>query len=131
MQIMWFFAYKSFPNFLFGVLCLPGDHSHPFCATDNKPSCVLHLLDWFIGLRSFPSLEQRLEFWVLQSVLSCLFPVNKNLIQFCLDPSALLQVLFSCVVITVCALAFPVVFGRSFWLLHLISVKVKRFLTTS
>ena len=58
-------------------------------------------------------------------------PVNKNLIQFHLDSSALFRVLFSCEVITVCALAFPVVFGRSFWLLHLISVKVKRSLTTS
>ena len=65
------------------------------------------------------------------TVLSCLFPVNKNLIQFCLDPSALFRVLVSCEVITVCALAFPVVFGRFFWLLHLISVKVKRFLPTS
>ena len=23
------------------VLCLPGDQSHPVCATNNKPSCVL------------------------------------------------------------------------------------------
>ena len=29
MLIMWFFAYKSLPNLLFGVLCLPGDRSHP------------------------------------------------------------------------------------------------------
>ena len=66
MLIMWFFAYKSLPNLLFRVLCLPGDQSHPVCATDNKPSCVLHLLDWFIGSRGIPSLEQRPEFWVLQ-----------------------------------------------------------------
>ena len=51
---------------LFGVLCLPGDQSHPVCATVNKPSCVLHLLDWFIGSRGFSSLERRPEFWVLQ-----------------------------------------------------------------
>ena len=66
MLIMWFFAYKSLPNLLFGVLCLPGDQRHPVCATDNKPSCVLHLLGWFIGSRGFSSLERRPEFWVLQ-----------------------------------------------------------------
>ena len=65
MLIVWFFAYKILPNLLFHVLCLPGDQSHPVCATDNKP-CVLHLLDWFIGSRGFSSLERRPEFWVLQ-----------------------------------------------------------------
>ena len=65
MLIMWFFAYKSLPNLLFRVLCLTGDQSHPFCTTDNKPSCVLHLLRWFIGSRGFSSLERRPEFWVL------------------------------------------------------------------
>ena len=48
MLIEWFLSIKSLPNLLFGVLCLPGDQSHLVCATDNKPSCVLHLLDWFI-----------------------------------------------------------------------------------
>ena len=62
---MWFFAYKSLPNLLFRVLCLPGDQSHPFCTTDNKPSRVLQLLGWFIGSRGFSSLERRPEFWVL------------------------------------------------------------------
>ena len=54
MLIEWFLSIKSLPNLLFGVLCLPGDQSHPVCATDNKPSCVLHLLGWFIGSRGFP-----------------------------------------------------------------------------
>ena len=45
---MWFFAHKSLPNLLFGMLCLPGDQSHPVCATDNKPSCKLHLLYIYI-----------------------------------------------------------------------------------
>ena len=62
---MVFLHIKSLPNLLFGVLCLPGDQS-PVCATDNKRSCVLHLLGWFIGLRGFSSLERRPEFWVLQ-----------------------------------------------------------------
>ena len=65
MLIVWFLSIKSLPNLLFSVLCLPGDQSHPVCATDNKPSCMLHLLGWFIGSRGFSSLERRPEFWVL------------------------------------------------------------------
>ena len=50
----------------FAVRCaLPPRRSEsPVCAT-NKPSCVLHLLGWFIGLRGFSSLERRPEFCVL------------------------------------------------------------------
>ena len=53
----------------FAVRCaLPPRRSEsPGCATDNKPSCVLHLLGWFIGSRGFSSLERRPKFWVLQS----------------------------------------------------------------
>ena len=43
----------------------PRRSESPLCATDNKASCVLHLLGWFIGLRGFSSLERRPEFWVL------------------------------------------------------------------
>ena len=68
MLIAWFLSIKSLPNLLFGVLCLPGDQRHPVCTTDNKPSCVLHLLGWFIGSRGFSSLELRPEFWVLQEL---------------------------------------------------------------
>ena len=67
MLIVWFLSIKSLPNLLFRVLCLPGDQSHPVCATVNKPSCVLHLLGWFIGSRGFSSLEWRPEFGVLQN----------------------------------------------------------------
>ena len=69
MLILWFLSIKSLPNLLFGVLCLPRDQSHPVCATVNKPSWVLHLLDWFIGSRGFSSLERRPEFWVLQEYM--------------------------------------------------------------
>ena len=65
MLIVWFLSIKSLPNLLLGVLCLPGDQS-PVCAADNKPSCTLHLLGWFIGSRGFSSLEGRPEFWVIQ-----------------------------------------------------------------
>ena len=39
----------------FAVRCaLPPRRSEsPVCAADNKPSCVLHLLGWFIGSRGF------------------------------------------------------------------------------
>ena len=55
----------------FAVWCaLPPRRSEsPICATDNKPSCVLHLLGWFIGSCGFSSLERRPEFWVLQEDL--------------------------------------------------------------
>ena len=76
MLIVWFLPIKILPNLLFRVLCLPGDQSHPVCATINKPSCVLHLLDWLIGSRGFFSLERRPEFWVLQ------FKVFIKVIQF-------------------------------------------------
>ena len=79
MLIMWFFAHKSLPNLLFGVLCLPGDQSHPFCATDNKPSCMLHLLGSFIGSGGFSSLERRPEFWVLQYVMCVFSPTSDGI----------------------------------------------------
>ena len=60
MLIVWFFlSIKSLPNLLFGVLCFPGDQSHPVCTTVNKPSCVLHLLGWLIGSRGFSTLKRR------------------------------------------------------------------------
>ena len=43
----------------------PRRSESPVCATDNKPSCTLHLLGSFIGSRGFSSLERRPEFWVL------------------------------------------------------------------
>ena len=45
----------------------PRRSESPVCANDNKPSCELHLLGWFIGSRGFSSLERRPEFWVLQN----------------------------------------------------------------
>ena len=42
MLIMWLFAHKSLPNLLFGVLCLPGDQSHPFAQpTINPLACCI------------------------------------------------------------------------------------------
>ena len=81
MLIVWFLSIKSLPNLLFGMLCLPGDQSHPVCATDNKPSCVLHLLGWFIGSRGFSSLERRSEF----GVLHCMVFQKKKKLQILLQ----------------------------------------------
>ena len=60
----------------FAVRCAlpPRRLESPGCATDNKPSCVLHLLGWFIGSRGFSSLEGRPEFWVLQAVSYLISP---------------------------------------------------------
>ena len=37
MLIEWFLSIKSLPNLLFGVLCLPGDQSHPFAQPTINP----------------------------------------------------------------------------------------------
>ena len=70
-----FIAYKSLPNLLFGVLCLPGDQSHPVCATDNitllrvASAGLVHWVAWFsllgmtariLGLTSVQSLVKML-----------------------------------------------------------------------
>ena len=65
MLIVWFFAYKKLAQFAVRGALPPRRSKSPVCATDNKPSCVLHLLGWFIGSRGFSSLERRPEFWIL------------------------------------------------------------------
>ena len=65
MLIVWFFVYKKLAQFAVRGALPPRRSESPVCATDNKPSCVLHLLGSFIGSRGFSSLEQRPEFWVL------------------------------------------------------------------
>ena len=66
MLIVWFFVYKKLAQFAVRCALPPRRSESTVCATDNKPSCVLHLLGWFIGSRGFSSLERRPEFWVLQ-----------------------------------------------------------------
>ena len=67
MLIVWFFVYKKLAQFAVQGALPPRRSESPVCATDNKPSCVLHLLGWFIGSRGFSSLERRPEFWVLHT----------------------------------------------------------------
>ena len=64
---VWFFAYKKLAQFAVRGALPPRRSESPVCATVNKPSCMLHLLGWFIGSRGFPSLERRPEFGVLQN----------------------------------------------------------------
>ena len=67
------FVYKKLAQLAVRGALPPRRSESPVCATDNKPSCVLHLLGWFIGSRGFPSLERRPEFWVLhRRILYCL-----------------------------------------------------------
>ena len=67
------FVYKKLAQFAVRCALPPRRSESPVCATDNKPSCVLHLLGWFIGSRGFSSLERRPEFWVLQEQHSSKF----------------------------------------------------------
>ena len=60
------FVYKKLAQFAVRCALPPRRSESPVWATDNKPSCVLHLLGWFIGSRGFSSLERRPEFRVLQ-----------------------------------------------------------------
>ena len=60
------FVYKKLAQFAVRCALPPRRSESPVCATDNKPSCALHLLGWFTGSRGFSSLELRPEFWVLQ-----------------------------------------------------------------
>ena len=49
------FVYKKLAQFAVRRALPPRRSESPFCATNNKPSCVLHLLGWFIGSRDFSS----------------------------------------------------------------------------
>ena len=54
MLIEWFLSIKSLPNLLFGVLCLPGDQSHPFAQPTINP--LVRCICWagLLGRAVFP-----------------------------------------------------------------------------
>ena len=55
MLIVWvFLAYKSSPNLLFGVLCLPGDQSHPFAQPTINPLVCCICWAGLLGRAVFP-----------------------------------------------------------------------------
>ena len=65
MLIVCFFLHiKSLPNLLFGVLCLPGDQSHPFAQPTLNPLAYCICWAGLLGHAVFSS-ERRPEFWVL------------------------------------------------------------------
>ena len=106
MLIVWFFAYKKLAQFAVRYALPPRRSESPVCATDNKPSCVLHLLGWFIGSSGFSSLERRPEFWVLHSnVQICKVPclVNRGICKkVCQYPFSRLAIPSSCQRVIMC-----------------------------
>ena len=48
------FAYKSWPNLLFGVLCLPGDQSHPIAQPKINPLACCICWARLLGRAVFP-----------------------------------------------------------------------------
>ena len=59
------FVYKKLAQIAVRCALLLRRSESPVWATDNQPSCVLHVLASFTGLHGFSSLEGRPEFWVL------------------------------------------------------------------
>ena len=54
MLIEWFLSIKSLPNLLFGVLCLPGDQSHPFAQPTINPLACCICWVGLLGRTVFP-----------------------------------------------------------------------------
>ena len=54
MLIVWFLSIKSLPNLLFGVLCLPGDQSHPFAQPTINPLACCICWAGLLGRAVFP-----------------------------------------------------------------------------
>ena len=54
MLIEWFLSIKSLPNLLFGVLCLPGDQSHPFAQPTINPLACCICWAGLLGRAVFP-----------------------------------------------------------------------------
>ena len=54
MLIEWFLSIKSLPNLLFGVLCLPGDQSHPFVQPSINPLACCICWAGLLGRAVFP-----------------------------------------------------------------------------
>ena len=54
MLIEWFLSIKSLPNLLFGVLCLPGDQSHPVAQPTINPLACCICWARLLGRAVFP-----------------------------------------------------------------------------
>ena len=58
MLIEWFLSIKSLPNLLFGVLCLPGDQSHPFAQPTINPRACCICWAGLLGRAVFPPWDE-------------------------------------------------------------------------
>ena len=90
MLIEWFLSIKSLPNLLFGVLCLPGDQSHPFAQPSINPLACCICWAGLLGRAVFPpwnegpnfgSYKVNLALTLSQTVIraSLVVPMVKNL----------------------------------------------------
>ena len=79
MLIVWFLSIKSLPNLLFGVLCLPGDQSHPFPQPTINPLACCICWTGSLGRAVFPPWNEGPNFgsyinmWLLWHLLEINF----------------------------------------------------------
>ena len=72
MLIVWFFAYKKLAQFAVGVLCLPGDQSHPFAQPTINPLACCICWAGLLGRAVFPPCKEGPNFgsynmWIVWS----------------------------------------------------------------
>ena len=79
MLIEWFFAYKILPNLLFGVLCLPGDQSHPLAQPTINPLACCICWAGLLGRAVFPPWNEGPNFGSYK-VMSLLFNMLSRLV---------------------------------------------------
>ena len=80
MLIEWFLSIKSLPNLLFGVLCLPGDQSHPFAQPTINPRACCICWAGLLGRAVFPPWNEGPNFGSYNTicyVLNCISPLCK------------------------------------------------------
>ena len=71
MLIEWFLSIKSLPNLLFGVLCLPGDQSHPFAQPTINPLACCICWAGVLGRAVFPPWNEGPNFGSYTATRQC------------------------------------------------------------
>ena len=74
MLIEWFLSIKRLPNLLFGVLCLPGDQSHPFAQPSINPLARCICWAGSLGRVVFPPWNEGPNFGSYIFTLKMAFP---------------------------------------------------------
>ena len=82
MLIVWFLSIKSLPNLLFGVLCLPGDQSHPFAQPTINPLACCICWAGLLGRAVFPPWNEGPNFGSYS-------PVSTHVCKWCSFPMQL------------------------------------------